>query len=60
MTTQQLLTSAFVVLFAALLLPLSHGARMFIIVALIGLSVLTFIGVAVHYYLGGFGSYQAY
>ena len=58
MPTKEILIGLFVILILGLALPLSHGARMFIIVALVGLVVLTLIGTSVHYYLGGFGSYR--
>ena len=52
MTVTELLFALFVLLLCGLALPLSHGARMFIFLALAALGVLTFIGAGVHDYLG--------
>jgi hypothetical protein len=49
MTLSQFLIAMFAVLIGGLLLPLSYGARMAIFLALVALSVLTFIGGGMHY-----------
>jgi hypothetical protein len=49
MTLTQFLVAMFAVLIAGLLLPLPYGARMAIFLALIVLSVLTFIGGGMHW-----------
>ncbi|MBV9829693.1 MAG: hypothetical protein JO001_29070 [Alphaproteobacteria bacterium] len=54
MTLTEIFFIASVVLLCGLALPLSHGARMFIFLALATLGVLIFIGAGVHGYLGMF------
>jgi hypothetical protein len=49
MTLSQFLIAMFAVLIGGLLLPLPYGARMAIFLALIVLSVLTFIGGGMHW-----------
>ena len=49
MTLTQFLIAMFAVLIGGLLLPLPYGARMAVFLALIVLSVLTFIGGGMHY-----------
>jgi hypothetical protein len=49
MTLTQFLVAMFAVLIGGLLLPLPYGARMAIFLALIVLSVLTFIGGGMHW-----------
>jgi hypothetical protein len=51
MTLSQFLIVLFAVVIGGLLLPLPHGARMALVLALIALAVLTFIGVGMHYFL---------
>ena len=54
MTLTEGLFAAFVLLLCGLALPLSHGTRMFIFLALATLAILTFIGAGVQGYLGHF------
>jgi hypothetical protein len=49
MTLSQFLIAMFAVLIGGLLLPLPYGARMAIFLALVTLSVLTFIGGGMHW-----------
>jgi hypothetical protein len=54
MTTAQLVIAAFALLIGGLLLPLGHGWRSAIFLALIALSVMTFIGGGMQYFLNLF------
>jgi hypothetical protein len=49
MSVSQFLIALFAVLVVGLLLPLPYGARMAVFLALIALSVLTFIGSGMHW-----------
>jgi len=51
---KEILIGLFAVLVLGLMLPLPHGARMGLILALVILSVLTVLGTASHWYLGQF------
>jgi hypothetical protein len=51
MTLAQFLIALFAVLIGGLLLPLPHGARMGLVLALIALAVLSFLGGGMHYFL---------
>ena len=54
MTTSEILIPIFVVLIIGVMLPLPHGVRSALILALVVLSVLTFIGGSMHYLMGMF------
>ena len=54
MTLTQFLLAVFALLIGGLLLPLPHGARMALFLALTALGVLTFIGGGLHYYFSLF------
>ena len=49
MTTAQFVIAVFAVLIAGLMLPLSHAARSFLFLLLIGLAVMTFVGGGMQY-----------
>lgn len=49
MTNTQIVVTAFVVLIGGLLLPLPHGARMALVLALVALAVMTLLGGGVQY-----------
>lgn len=49
MPTEELLIAAFALLIGGLLLPLPHGARMTLILALIALGVMSFVGGGIQY-----------
>ena len=51
---KEILIGLFAVLVLGLMLPLPHGARMGLILALVILSVLTVLGTASHWYFGQF------
>jgi len=55
MTTAQLVISAFALLIGGLCLPLGHGWRSALFLALIALAVLTFLGGGMQYFMGLFG-----
>ena len=54
MTKQQLVIAAFVVLVVGLALPFGHGIRSAIFLALIALTVMTFIGGGMQYLINLF------
>ena len=54
MTVSELLIALFALLLAGLLMPLPHGVRMALFLALIALSVLTFLGGGMHAILSVF------
>ena len=55
MTRSQLIIAAFALLIGGLLLPLGHGWRSALFLALIALTVLTFLGGGMQYFMGLFG-----
>ena len=55
MNLATLLIAGFAVLIGALMLPLPHGARSAVFLALIVLGVLTFVGGSMHYLISFFG-----
>ena len=54
MSTTQLIVACFAVLLAGLALPVPYGVRMALFLALTVLSVLTFLGGGMHYFLSMF------
>lgn len=55
MTTKQIVIAAFAVLIIGLMLPLSYGMRSALFLALIALTIMTFLGGGMHYFLSFFG-----
>jgi hypothetical protein len=51
---KEILIVIFAVLINGLMLPLSHGKKMALVLALVVVSVLTFLGTVSHWYLGLF------
>ncbi|HEX3863011.1 MAG TPA: hypothetical protein VHY35_15100 [Stellaceae bacterium] len=51
MTLQYLLMTVFAVLLVGLVIPFSYGIRMAIFLALVVVSILTFLGGGMHYFL---------